>query len=108
MPFFKRNKFRAIKTEVDGIIFDSKKEAKTYSELKLLERGKAIKDIRLQVPYEIQINGIKICKYVADFVYLDSKTGKTIVHDAKGMKTPVYNIKKKLMKAVLGIDIFES
>lgn len=108
MPFFSKNKFRAIKTEIDGIVFDSKKESKTYLELKILEKAKLIKNIQLQVPYLIEINGMKICKYVADFVYIDCKTGKTVVHDAKGMKTPVYNIKKKLMKAVLGIDILES
>ena len=64
-----------------------------------------ISDLRLQVPYVITVNGLKICKYVADFVYIDK--GYEVVEDVKGMKTPTYNLKKKLMKAVHGIEIQE-
>lgn len=64
-----------------------------------------ISNLRLQVPYQITVNGMKVCKYVADFVYEDK--GVEIVEDVKGMKTPIYNLKKKLMKAVFGVVVSE-
>lgn len=99
------NKYRNRKTTLFGITFDSQREAQRYLVLRAdLEAG-SIKDLQLQVPYEIKINGVKVCKYVADFVY--QKDGKTITEDSKGMKTQVYILKRKLMKAVHGIDIVE-
>ena len=101
------SKYRAIKTEVDGIKFDSKKEAKIYSELKLLERAHEISNLQLQVPYvliEKSKYGRQI-KYVADFVY--EENGKTVVADAKGMRTDVYKLKKRLMAEKYGIEILE-
>ena len=98
------SKYGNKKVVVDGITFDSKREANRYSELKLLERGKQISDLRLQVPFELipkqmDFNG-KILEgkisYVADFVYTD-KDGNYVVEDAKGYRTDVYRIKKKLM-----------
>lgn len=102
------NKYRAVKTEVDGILFDSKKEAKRYKELKLLEKAGDILDLILQPPYEIKINGIKICIYKADFQYFDKQKDAIVTEDCKGFKTPVYRLKKKLMKALYGIDILET
>ena len=106
------NKYYNIKTVIDGIKFDSKKEAKRYQELKLLERTGEIKNLKLQVKFSIDIYGKHICNYIADFTYdvitKDRKTHiATIVEDCKGMKTPVYNLKKKLMLAVNGIAINE-
>lgn len=100
-----RAKYRNKKTVVDGIKFDSQREATRYSVLKIMQAAGVISDLRLQVPYTITINGLKICKYVADFVYIDN--GREVVEDVKGMKTPTYNLKKKLMKAVHGIEIQE-
>lgn len=96
------------KTEVDGIVFDSKKEATRYQELRLLERAGAIGDLELQPKYPIEVNGTKICTYIGDFRYRDpaSKYNRTI-EDVKGIKTPVYRLKKKLMKAIYGIEIQE-
>lgn len=91
---------------VDGILFASQKEAKRYSELKLLIRAGQIIDLLLQKNYLLVANGVLICTYRADFVYV-TKDGRTIVEDAKGFKTDVYKIKKRLMKALLGIDIQE-
>lgn len=102
----KRSKYGAKKTVVDGITFDSKAEATRYSVLKIVQASGLITDLRLQVPYQITVNGKKVCRYVADFVY--SENGKEVVEDVKGMKTPVYNLKKKLMEAVFGVVIFES
>lgn len=100
-----RAKYLNKKTVVDGIKFDSKREATRYSVLKIMQAAGIISDLRLQVPYVINVNGLKICKYVADFVYIDK--GREVVEDVKGMKTPTYNLKKKLMKAVHGIEIQE-
>lgn len=102
---FSANKYRNKKTVVDGIKFDSQREATRYSVLKIMQAAGVISDLRLQVPYVINVNGLKICKYVADFVYIDR--GREVVEDVKGMKTPTYNLKKKLMKAVHGIEIQE-
>ena len=109
--FKKSSKFGAKKTIVDGITFDSKWESERYGQLKAMERGGIVTDLKLQVKYDIVINDIKICKYIADFVYKEeSSDGKIreIVEDAKGFETPEFKLKKKLMKAVHGIDIYLS
>lgn len=106
MNVIKRSKYGAKKTVVDGITFDSQAEATRYGVLKIVQASGLITDLRLQVPYQITVNGKKVCRYVADFVY--SENGKEVVEDVKGMKTPVYNLKKKLMEAVFGVVIFES
>ena len=67
--FKKSSKFGAKKTIVDGITFDSKWESERYGQLKAMERGGIVTDLELQVKYDIVINDIKICKYIADFVY---------------------------------------
>ena len=103
------SKYHAIKTEIDGIEFDSKKEAKRYQELKLLEQAKQIKYLQLQVPY-ILIPKSKYGRqitYRADFVYFDNREQKVVVEDVKGIKTPVYKLKKRLMAEVHGIIIEE-
>jgi hypothetical protein len=101
-----RNKYGAIKTTVDGIKFDSKKEAARYSQIKLLVKAGVITNLELQPRYDLTINGQKCGFYKADFRYF--RDGKEVVEDVKGMKTPVYNLKKKLIKAIYGIEIFET
>ena len=109
------SKYRAKKSHVDGIKFDSLKEARRYQELRLLERAGKITDLRLQVPFFLlpaqrDENGNVVeraVKYIADFVYTD-EDGKTVVEDTKGMKTPAYIIKRKLMRWVHGIAIKEA
>lgn len=107
------SKYRAKKTEVDGIIFDSKKEAKRYQELILLEKAGYISNLERQVKFVLipaqRINGKvaeRECSYIADFVYLD-EGGKKVVEDTKGVKTKDYIIKRKLMLWVHGIRIKE-
>ena len=102
----KRNKFGAVKTEIDGISFASKKEASRYSELVLLLKDKKIDALMLQTPFLITLNGIKICKYLADFTYTDQQ-GKFHVEDVKGMRTAIYRLKKKLVEAAYSIEIEE-
>ena len=110
----KYNKLRNIKTQIDGITFDSKLEAKRYCELKLLVKACEISDLKLQHPFPLVesciLNGRKKpgIKYLADFVY--TKNGEKIVEDTKSSfikKDPVYRIKKHLMKVVWDIDIIE-
>jgi hypothetical protein len=131
--FSTRTKYKAKKTEVDGTTFDSMKEAKRYQELKILEAAGQIKDLRLQVPYELipamrepdtigkrggKIKGKLIERaviYKADFVYLekldipfsDQEKWEEVVEDVKGMRTKEYIMKRKLMLYRYGIRIRE-
>ena len=105
----KRSKYGAIKTEVDGIKFDSKHEASRYKELRLLEQAGEITNLRLQVPYILfpEDEHGRALKYIADFVYNDD-TGTLVVEDAKGHPTDVYKIKRRLMSELKGIKIKET
>lgn len=100
------HKYRAVPTTVDGIRFDSKGEAMRYGELKLLEQAGVISGLQLQPKFSLEVNGVKLGSYVADFEYVER--GERVVEDFKGVRTPVYQIKKKLVKALHGIDIFET
>ena len=100
-------KYQAVPTEVDGIKFPSKKEANRYRQLALLVKAGEISGLRLQVSYDISVNEHHICRYIADFEYVTSH-GAIVTEDVKGMRTPVYKLKKKLMLAVHGIEITES
>jgi hypothetical protein len=104
----KKNKYRNTKTEVDGIKFDSKKEANRYKELKLLLKAGHIGLFQRQVRYELNEGGTHSLAYIADFVYFDVATGKTIVEDTKGYRTKEYLKKKRLMQKLHGIIIFET
>lgn len=106
-PDKKKHKYSAKPTVVDGIRFASKREAKRYGELKLLEKLGEIEDLELQPKFVLEVNGILICTYVGDFSYFDKSSEQEIVEDAKGVKTPEYRLKKKLMKAVWDIEILE-
>ena len=96
-----RSKYNARKTVVDGITFDSKKEARRYEELKLQEKVEVISHLRLQPKFRLldgfKYNGetIRPVNYFADFSYIDAE-GNEVVEDVKGKKTEIYNIKKKL------------
>ena len=100
-------KYRNVRTVVDGIEFDSKKEAKRYQELKLLEKAKQIFTLATQPRYSLTVNNQLICTYVADFEY-SNLLGDVTVEDVKGVRTEAYRIKRKLMKAIYGIDILET
>lgn len=116
-----RSKYGARKTVVDGITFASKKEADRYRELKLLERAGEIKDLQMQVAFELipalyaeptekYTKGARkgewkqgkcierAVNYIADFVYFDLRDDRWIVEDVKGMRTKEYIIKRKLFR----------
>lgn len=101
------NKYFNKKVIVDGIKFDSKKEAKRFTELKLLKKAGLIKELELQKVFEIQPKytnnkgeHIRAITYKADFFYYDNKRKIYIVEDTKGYRTDVYKLKKKLFEYV--------
>lgn len=116
-------KYRSKKVNVDGICFDSKKEANRFCELKMLEKAGEISNLQRQVKYVLipaqrepdtvgARGGVKKgkliereCAYMADFVY--EENGETVVEDTKGFRTTEYVIKRKLMLKVHGIRIRE-
>lgn len=119
----KRSKYGNKKILVNGVKFDSMKEYKRYLQLQMLERAGDITDLQRQVKYVLipaqkepdtigPKGGIhkgrtieQECSYIADFVYQEN--GKTVVEDTKGVRTPEYVIKRKLMLYIHGIKIKE-
>jgi hypothetical protein len=100
------SKYRAVKTVVDNIAFDSKREAARYGELKLLFRPGIIRNLTIQPQFHFKLDGRKIFTYRADFSYYDAKN-ELVVEDVKGVRTPVYRLKKKIIEAVHGFKISE-
>ena len=106
-------KYRNTKLIVDGIRFDSIREATRWQELNLLQRAGRISDLNRQVKYVLipaqkDGNGKLLereVSYIADFVYTEK--GKTVVEDAKGVRTKDFIIKRKLMLWIHGIRIME-
>lgn len=113
----RRSKYGAVPTMVDGIRFASKKEARRYQELRLLERAGEIAGLtvqpafplkaRLTVRAESMKRSELIGTYVGEFAYLEQATGAQIVEDVKGFRTPLYRWKKKHVEAQYGIVIRE-
>lgn len=107
------SKYRAVRTTVNGITFASKAEAKRYHELKILEAAGQIYQMELQPKFvladAVTINGRKRppLRYMADFTYWTKSGHFQVVEDVKGMLTPVYKLKRHLMKSQLGLDIVE-
>lgn len=97
-----RHKFNAIASEVDGIKFPSKKEARRYAELKALKESGEIVFFLRQVPFHLS-GGVK---YVCDFLIFWAG-GNVSIEDVKGMKTPIYTAKKKMVEATYPITITE-
>lgn len=121
----RKSKYGNKKVAYDGMEFDSKKEMYRYIRLKSMQEEGLISDLRMQVPFEIipavyeeetiqlktKVKTVTKCVqravyYLADFVYRD-KEGNEVVEDAKGMRTEKYLLKKKMMRAFLGITIKE-
>lgn len=102
------------KCTINGITFDSGREANRYCELMMLAKGGVISNLELQKEFELipaQYREGKCIeravKYIADFVYTDNMTGATVVEDTKGMRTKEYIIKRKLMLYMKGIRVKE-
>lgn len=114
----RRQKYNAKRTIVDGIVFDSKREAKRYSELKIMERAKLIRDLKLQPRYPLLgFDGCPIlikskgypngrrAVYVADFKYYDVSARQVVVEDVKGVDTPMSRLKRAIVEATYKIEI---
>lgn len=102
-----RHKYRARPVTIDGIRFASKAEGKRYTELKLLERAGEIKALELQPRYPLNVQGTKVGEYRADFTYVETRTGKRVIEDVKGMRTPLYSWKRKHFEIQYGTEITE-
>ncbi len=110
------NKYGNEPTHINGLKFDSKKEARRWQELQLLQRAGKICELERQVPFElarsVKYTGAKratpALRYVADFTYFENFGARYTVEDAKGVKTSAYRIKKHLMFAVHGIEVKET
>ena len=119
----KKSKYKNTKTEVDGILFDSKREASRYKILRVWQKNGIVSGLELQkefvlVPSQKLGNPRKrkdgkfqrteqAVIYKADFCYTHIETGNYVVEDSKGAKTDDYIIKRKLMKLVHGIEVVE-
>lgn len=107
-----QNKYNARKVTLCGETFDSQRECNRYCELAMLQKAGAISGLQRQVRYELipaqKIGGKTVERataYIADFVY--DEDGRTVVEDVKGVRTPEYKIKRKLMLWRNGIRVRE-
>ena len=102
------HKYHAQPTTIDGIRFDSKKEATRYGWLLYRQKIGEIRDLRYQVRYSITVTNLQtgelrdVAAYVADFEYFDVAADHVITEDVKGMRTALYRLKKKLVEAQYG------
>ena len=107
------------KVVVDGIKFDSKKEAKRYRDLLLMQRAGEISDLETQPRFRL-VEGVKFSgdkrakpaiRYTADFAYTDVKTGKRVIEDVKSpvtRKKTDYKMRRHMMLAIHGIEVLET
>jgi hypothetical protein len=99
----KKSKYGNVRKEVDGLKFDSTREANRFSQLMILHKAGLISKPILQ--YEFKLVG---CSYVCDFLYLDYEKKDFVVEDSKGCRTDEYKIKAKQMLELYGITILET
>lgn len=98
-----KNKYMAQPVVTDEGRFASKKEYADWCALKLREKLGHISHLERQVPFDLTVNGQHICRYVADAVFFEG--GKRVVVDSKGVITPEFRLKSKLMKAIYNIEV---
>ena len=113
--FARAHKYGAKRTEVDGVKFQSKAEARRWQELLLLQRAGEIRDLRRQVRIELHTYGVfgvvpiksptgRPRYYLADFEYYD-QVGRRVLEDVKGMDTPESALKRAIVEGMLGIKV---
>ena len=102
----KRSKYGATKTMIDGIVFDSKREAAYYSELKIREKAGEVSGLALQRAFPIIINGQSVGKFLSDFAFIDhTQEDRLRVVDVKGYDTPLSRFKRKCVEAFYQIKV---
>ena len=82
-------------------------EGRRYSELKLMQRAGEISGLQCHPKFSLDVNGMHVCTYIADFAYIEARSGLWVVEDVKGIRTALYSLKKKLMRACHGIEVAE-
>lgn len=118
VPVIRANKYGAKKTTVDGLRFDSLKEARRYAELRLLEMAGKIRELETQPRFPITVvelwrpgrRSLVHCgKFTADFRYVDVESGAVVIEDTKSRptKTTAYRLRKRLVEAIHGITVTE-
>lgn len=106
-----RAKYRNVPTVSMGEEFDSKREAKRWGVLVLMQKGGHIRNLVRQVKFLLEVNGVRVASYTADFVYeelLKSGTWARVVEDSKGYPNDRWPMKKKLMLACHGVEVRET
>lgn len=106
-PARKPSKFKNVSTERDGEKFDSNLEANRFDDLKLMEHAGAIRDLRAHVSFPLMVGDALIGAYEADAVYIDAASGRKVVEDSKGVRTPLFRWKARHFKAQYGFAITE-
>lgn len=102
----RKSKYGNKQITVDGVLYHSQGEYRRECELKVQQRAGIIKDLKRQVEFSFEIDGVHICKYVADWTYTIVKDDVFVVEDFKGHVTDVFRIKSNLMKACHGISVW--
>lgn len=113
-----RSKYRAIPQEVNGVRFDSRKEARRYKDLLLLERAGVILHLEIHPHYLLEVVALDgksrgeviLCgRYTADFRYIDVERHTVVVEDvkSKATRTTAYRLRKRLIEAIHGVKITE-
>ncbi len=92
-----------------GQLHQSALEARRCNDLHLMQLGGLIRELRAhpQPRFDLVVDGTKVCTYVADFDYFDVERDRQVTEDAKGFRTEIYQLKRKLMRACLGIEVEE-
>lgn len=102
--YYQRNKWgRAKKTVVGGVKYDSKFEAAQAHELTMLKKAGDIQDFESHVRLPLEVNGFHICDYYIDFVVHHNDGTKEFL-ETKGLKTPVWALKWKILEAMTDGD----
>jgi hypothetical protein len=101
----RRSKYGAKAVVIDGIRFASKKEGKRYAELKLLAKAGEIRVLQIQPRFTFEVRSVKMFTYIADFSYFRNR--KLVIEDVKGVRTPLYKLKKKIIEHEYNTEITE-
>lgn len=113
-PKGRKSKYNAKRTVVDNVPFPSRREAERYQQLRLMESQGVIYALlvgamgRERCEFKFDLNGVRLCSYVADFIYRRVCDGVQVVEDCKGFRNRMYRLKKKMMRAFYGVEILET
>ena len=113
LPIAKRGRFPVSDKSgrtVNGIVFDSKKESRRYTELLLLQKARKISSLHIQIPFRVPINGKHFCTFTVDFVYGDERTGKIVYEEVKSSgtaKDAAYRLRRKAAELYHDLEVTE-